>query len=41
MVGIILCFSVVARIKTACRGGSSNVFKNALKAFVKAYELHL
>jgi hypothetical protein len=25
-------FEVVARIKIACLGGSSNVFKNALKA---------
>src|SRR5215211_2324284 len=32
MVGSILCFSVVARIKMAYGGGSSNVFKNALKA---------
>src|SRR5882672_5615540 len=32
MVGMILCFSVVARIKMAYGGGSSNVFKNALNA---------
>ena len=32
MVGMILCFSVVARIKIACFGGSSNVFKKALNA---------
>ena len=32
MVGIILCFSVVANIKMACAGGSSKVFKKALKA---------
>ena len=32
MVGIILCFSVVANIKMACLGGSSKVFKKALKA---------
>ena len=32
MVGIILCFSVVAKMKIACAGGSSNVFKNALNA---------
>ena len=29
---MILCFSVVAKINIACAGGSSNVFKNALKA---------
>ena len=32
MVGRILCFSVVAKIKMAYGGGSSRVFKNALKA---------
>ena len=32
MVGIIFCFSVVAKINLACLGGSSNVFKKALKA---------
>ncbi len=32
MVGMILCFSVVARMNTACLGGSSNVFRKALKA---------
>ena len=30
MVGSILCFSVVAKINTACLGGSSNVLRNAL-----------
>src|SRR4051812_37829939 len=34
MVGMILCFSVVARMKIACGGGSSSVFRNALKADV-------
>ena len=29
---MILCFSVVANIKMACFGGSSRVFKKALKA---------
>jgi len=32
IVGIILCFSVVASIKMACAGGSSKVFKKALNA---------
>ena len=32
MVGRILCFSVVARMNTACLGGSSKVFRKALKA---------
>ena len=32
IVGNILCFSVVAKIKIAYGGGSSSVFKNALKA---------
>ena len=32
MVGIIFCFSVVANINMACCGGSSRVFKKALKA---------
>ena len=32
IVGNILCFSVVAKIKIAYGGGSSNVFKNALNA---------
>ena len=32
MVGRILCFSVVAKMKTAWAGGSSRVFKNALNA---------
>ncbi len=32
MVGMILCFSVVAKIKIQCFGGSSKVFKKALKA---------
>ena len=34
MVGIILCFSVVAKIKIAWLGGSSNVLRKALKAAV-------
>ena len=34
IVGIILCFSVVAKMKMACFGGSSNVFKKELKACV-------
>ena len=33
MVGMILCFSVVARINIAYDGGSSSVFRNALNAF--------
>ena len=32
MVGRILCFSVVARMKIACAGGSSSVLRNALNA---------
>ncbi len=32
MVGRIFCFSVVARMKTAWRGGSSRVFRKALNA---------
>src|SRR6185312_450425 len=32
MVGIILCFSVVANMKMACAGGSSSVLRKALKA---------
>ena len=32
MVGMILCFSVVARMKMACAGGSSRVLRKALKA---------
>src|SRR5687768_11441903 len=32
MVGRILCFSVVVRIKMAYDGGSSSVFRNALNA---------
>ena len=32
IVGIILCFSVVANINIAWAGGSSKVFKKALKA---------
>ena len=32
MVGRILCFSVVARMKMACAGGSSRVLRKALKA---------
>ena len=32
IVGIILCFSVVAKINLACGGGSSKVFKKALNA---------
>jgi hypothetical protein len=32
MVGIILCFSVVAKMKIAYDGGSSKVFKKALNA---------
>ena len=32
MVGIILCFSVVARMKITYDGGSSKVFRNALNA---------
>ena len=34
MVGSIFCFSVVAKMKMAYDGGSSNVFKKALKAAV-------
>ena len=34
MVGKILCFSVVARMKITCAGGSSKVLRNALKAAV-------
>ena len=34
MVGSILCFSVVARMKMAWAGGSSSVFRKALKAEV-------
>ena len=29
---MILCFSVVARMKMACAGGSSSVLRKALKA---------
>ena len=36
MVGRILCFSVVARIKITCWGGSSKVFRKALKAAVES-----
>ena len=36
MVGRILCFSVVARMKMTCAGGSSSVFKKALKAAVES-----
>src|SRR5688572_23414949 len=32
MVGMILCFSVVARMNLACFGGSSRVLRKALKA---------
>ena len=32
IVGKILCGSVVAKMKMTCSGGSSNVFKRALKA---------
>ena len=32
IVGRILCFSVVARMKMACAGGSSSVLRKALKA---------
>src|SRR5436190_8517925 len=32
IVGMILCFSVVAKINLACFGGSSRVFRKALKA---------
>ena len=32
IVGSILCFSVVARMKMACAGGSSRVLRNALNA---------
>ena len=32
IVGIILCFSVVAKMKIACLGGSSKVFRKALNA---------
>ena len=34
MVGITLCFSVVARMKIAYAGGSSRVFRKALKAWL-------
>ena len=36
MVGRILCFSVVARMKITCAGGSSKVFRKALKAAVES-----
>ena len=36
MVGRILCFSVVAKMKMACAGGSSSVFRKALKAAVES-----
>jgi hypothetical protein len=34
IVGKILCFSVVASTKTTCSGGSSSIFRSALKASV-------
>ena len=34
MVGMILCFSVVAKMNLAYAGGSSKVFRKALKAEV-------
>jgi hypothetical protein len=37
IVGIILCFSV-AKINMACFGGSSNVFRKALKPLKITYE---
>jgi hypothetical protein len=36
MVGRILCFSVVARMKMAYEGGSSKVFRKALKPAVES-----
>ena len=36
MVGRILCFSVVARMNMTCWGGSSRVFRKALKAAVES-----
>ncbi len=36
MVGITLCFSVVASIKIAYDGGSSSVFKKALNAWLES-----
>ena len=36
MVGNILCFSVVARMNTTWAGGSSRVFRKALKAAVES-----
>src|SRR4030065_2985840 len=36
MVAGILCTSVVANMKAACGGGSSSVFKSALKAAVES-----
>ena len=36
IVGRILCFSVVARMKMTCAGGSSSVFRKALKAAVES-----
>ena len=36
MVGSILCFSVVAKMKITCAGGSSNVLRKALKAAVES-----
>ena len=36
MVGSILCFSVVARMKMTCAGGSSRVLRKALNAAVES-----
>ena len=36
IVGRILCFSVVASMNIACAGGSSSVFRKALKAAVES-----
>ena len=36
---MILCFSVVARMKTACAGGSSSVLRKALKAAAEYVDL--
>lgn len=37
IVGMILCFSVVARMKIACCGGSSSVFRKALNAALREH----
>ena len=36
IVGRILCFSVVAKMNTACAGGSSSVFRSALNALAES-----